>query len=144
MCIEYHRALAARWLLSLMASPGAAGQQNQNGENFQSACQHSNGKKQFGYIAIAAEIHHRADGFHTGADVVKAGQYGRNVCADGESVQGDDQVANDNNDDISCQIGVGVVQYLFVYSPSVIADDHYFPGIQDLTDIPAQNFENQQ
>ena len=57
----------------LMFSPGASGQENQNGENLQSACQHCQRQHNFGYATIDAEIAHRANSFHTGTDVVKTG-----------------------------------------------------------------------
>ena len=128
----------------LMFSPGASGQENQNGENLQSACQHCQRQHNFGYATIDAEIAHRANSFHTGTDVVKTGQNSRNVGANRKTVQRNHQIANDDDNHIGCQIGVGVFQNFFIHCTTVITHNHNLPGVENLPDISTQNFENQQ
>ena len=70
------------------ANPGIFGKQNQNGEDFQPACQHGQGQGQLGQGAELGEIAGGANGFQTGADVVEAAQHGGEIGACGESVRG--------------------------------------------------------
>ena len=74
--------------LSNGAVPGVAGEEAENGENFQPAQQHIEDEHQLAQNAEAAEIAGGANGLQTGADVVEAAQHGGEIGACGESVRG--------------------------------------------------------
>ena len=124
--------------------PGAAGEQRQNGEDLQTACQHIKGQHQLGKGGESTVIAGRSYSFKAGADVIEAGDDGREVGHGGEIVQGDDQEACNNNDNVSCQIGIGVIQDRLIYHLAVAADHLDLPGTDDLADVASQALDQQQ
>ena len=128
----------------LSVAPGAAGDQHQHREDLQSSRQHIQDQNDLGKIAEAGEVAGGTNGFQTWADVVKTGQYRGEIGSGGEVVQTDQQEADDDNDYIGGEIGVGVAQYPFVYDPVIAANHLYFFRIQNLPDVPPQILEQQQ
>ena len=128
----------------LPVPPGAAGEEGQNGENLQTACQHIEDQHQLGKGAVGAEITGGAHGLQTGTDVVEAGQHRGDVGGGGKTVQRDEDDADDDNDHISGQVGIGVIQNLFIYHLVVVSHHLDFPGMDDLADIAAEALEQKQ
>lgn len=91
-----------------MALPGASGEQHQNGENFQTACQHTEGQQQLTEAAVSAKVAGGADSVQAGADVIEGGQGGGQVGLYGEAVQGQQSEDQNHNHHIGGKIGVGV------------------------------------
>ena len=128
----------------LSVAPGAAGDQHQHREDLQSSRQHIQDQNDLGKIAEAGEVAGGTNGFQTWADVVKTGQYRGEIGSGGEVVQTDQQEADDDNDYIGSQIGIGVVQDPLLDRLTVAADNLNLSGMQDLADIPPQALKDQQ
>ena len=124
--------------------PGAPGEQNQNGEDLQTARQHGPAEDQLAQVAVGTEIAGGAHSLQTGADIVEAGQHRGEIGACGEAVQRDDGKYRKENDHIGGEVGVGVVQDLLIHDGTVVADYFYLPGVQHLPDVPAQTLHQQQ
>ena len=61
------------------ANPGIFGKQNQNGEDFQPACQHGQGQGQLGQGAELGEIAGGANLLQTGTNVIQRCYYSRKI-----------------------------------------------------------------
>ena len=132
------------WRLCSAVVPGAAGEQRQNGEDLQTACQHIEGQHQLGKGGESTVVAGGSYSFKAGADVVEAGDDGREVGHGGEIIQRDHQKADDQDDDVSGKIGIGVIQDRLIYHLAVAADHLDLPGTDDLADVAPQALEDQQ
>ena len=90
------------------------------------------------------KIGSRTNHFQTGTNVVKGTQYRREVGTHRKTIQGNQRKDRKNNDHISRQIGIGIVQDLLIHRTAVVADHFHLPGIQHLADVPADTFQQKQ
>ena len=129
--------------MDLLLGPGLPGEENQNGENLQTACQHGKGQHQLAQIAECAEITGGTYGFKSGTYVVKGAKHGRKICADGEAVHRNDQEDRKNDHHIGSKVSIGVFQYLLIHSGAVVADHLHLPGGEHFADVPAKSLQQQ-
>ena len=94
-------------------TPGASGEQHQNGEDLQTAGQHIQRQNDLAENGKAGKIAGGANGGKAGADVIEAGQHSRQpgVHAADKGVYGNKQEADDDADHIGSGVGIGVVQH---------------------------------
>ena len=126
-----------------MLFPGAPGQQHQNGEDLQTACQHGTGEHKLAEITVLTEVAGRTYSLDAGADVIEGTQSGGEIGSHGEAIQGYQRKHHKQDDHIGGKVGIGVGKDLFVHGLTVVADDLYLPGIEHLTDVSAQTLDEQ-
>ena len=127
-----------------MALPGASGEENQHGEDFQTACQHGPAEHQFAQITELTEIAGRTHSLQTGTDVVEGAEHGREIGSHRKTIQRNNQKDQKYDHHVSREIGIGVVQDLFIHNTAVVPDDLYPAWIEHFTDIPANTFQQEQ
>ena len=77
-----HAAVTAACLeKTLFLFPGIPGEENQNGENLQTAGQHGPTQNQLAEITVCGEVTGGAYSFQTGADVVEGTQHSGEIKA---------------------------------------------------------------
>ena len=128
----------------LAVKPCGAGEQYQNREDLQPACQHIPNQYQLRQGTEGAKIAAWANSLQARADIVEAGKDCCNICGGGETVQRNEQHTGNNNDHISGKISVGIGKDLLVCDLIVTADHLNFLRIQNLTDVAPQTFKDQQ
>lgn len=119
-------------------------QQDKDGKTSSRPMTIPGGKSQFAQRREQGKVTHGANRLQAGADVADAGHHGGKGGAEREVVQGHHQAGGENDEHIGAQEDGDGVQDLFLHHTSVQLDHVDRAGVDDLADLPADIFEQQQ
>ena len=129
------------FLFVLILSPAACREEQQNRENFKSACQHIEYEDKLGKNAEIPKIHHRSNSFKTGTDIVKAREHCRKVGSNRETVKANKDKTYEQNQHVCRKISVNARHNFFIYRTTVNTNDFHSVGENHLTNVTAQSLK---
>ena len=115
-----------------MLSSTYGGEEDEHREDLQSSSEHIEGQHDLGKSAERRIVAGRANEMQARADIVEAGKHSREVGLHRESVNGDQQQADKQNDHIGDEIDVGAPYQRFGNDLIVDTNSHNLLRMHDL------------